>query len=74
MGIHLGVSLSDLTYVTGNSSHNLTIPSSANKMPVAVKSAIQRALEIEGGMVEEEAREYIRRMEADGRLVEECWS
>lgn len=47
---------------------------SANKMPAAVREAIQRALVSEGRMSEEDAKEYVVRMEKEGRLIEECWS
>jgi hypothetical protein len=47
---------------------------SANKMPLAVKAAIRHALETEGGMPDEDAREYVKKMELEGRLFEECWS
>jgi sulfite reductase alpha subunit-like flavoprotein len=43
-------------------------------MPIAVKRAMQDALEKEGEMGEEDANRYIRQMETEGRLVEECWS
>lgn len=47
---------------------------SANKMPAAVREAIQHALVSEGRMSEEDAKEYVVRMEKEGRLIEECWS
>ncbi|OJT11116.1 NADPH-dependent diflavin oxidoreductase 1 [Trametes pubescens] len=50
------------------------ISGSANKMPAAVREAIQYALVSEGGMSEEDATEYVVRMEKEGRLIEECWS
>lgn len=50
------------------------ISGSANKMPAAVRAALAYAVESEGGRTEEEAKEYVARMEREGRLVEECWS
>ncbi|KAI0640980.1 riboflavin synthase domain-like protein [Trametes meyenii] len=50
------------------------ISGSANKMPAAVRAAIQHALVSQGGMEDEAAKEYIVRMEKEGRLIEECWS
>lgn len=43
-------------------------------MPLAVKAAVQNAVEREGGRAEEDAKEFIRTLEKDGRLLEECWS
>lgn len=43
-------------------------------MPAAVKAAIQKAAQTEGGMTEEEATKYLATMEWEGRLFEECWS
>ncbi|KAI0746992.1 riboflavin synthase domain-like protein [Daedaleopsis nitida] len=50
------------------------ISGSANKMPAAVRAALAYAIQSEGGRTEEEAKEYVARMEREGRLVEECWS
>ncbi|KAI0363943.1 riboflavin synthase domain-like protein [Pilatotrama ljubarskyi] len=50
------------------------ISGSANKMPAAVRAAIRHALQSEGGMTEEDAKEYVVKMEKEGRLIEECWS
>lgn len=43
-------------------------------MPAAVRAAIQEALVRHRGMAEEEAKEYVSRMERQGRLVEDCWA
>lgn len=43
-------------------------------MPAAVRAAIRHALVSEGGMSEDEAQEFVVKMEKDGRLIEECWS
>lgn len=43
-------------------------------MPAAVRAAIQQVIVNEGGKTEEEAKEYIVKMEREGRLTEECWS
>ena len=50
------------------------ISGSANKMPAAVRAAIAHAIQTHGGRTEEEAKEYVAKMEREGRLVEECWS
>ncbi|KAH9856143.1 riboflavin synthase domain-like protein [Lenzites betulinus] len=50
------------------------ISGSSNKMPAAVRAAIRHALVSEGGMSEDEAQEFVVKMEKDGRLIEECWS
>ena len=47
---------------------------SSNKMPAAVKAAIQAAAVSEGRLSEPDAEKYITRMEWEGRLYEECWS
>ncbi|TBU41104.1 riboflavin synthase domain-like protein [Dichomitus squalens] len=50
------------------------ISGSSNKMPAAVRAAIAHTVQSEGGRTEEEAKEYVARMEREGRLIEECWS
>ncbi|KIL59244.1 hypothetical protein M378DRAFT_188018 [Amanita muscaria Koide BX008] len=50
------------------------ISGSSNKMPTAVKSAIQDAVERFGGYTPEDAVRYVERMGQEGRLIEECWS
>ncbi|KAI0776652.1 riboflavin synthase domain-like protein [Trametes elegans] len=50
------------------------ISGSANKMPAAVRAAIRHALVSEGRMEEQDALEYVAKMEKEGRLIEECWS
>ncbi|KIY67544.1 riboflavin synthase domain-like protein [Cylindrobasidium torrendii FP15055 ss-10] len=50
------------------------ISGSSNKMPTAVKASLALCAQECGGMVETEAKEYIRTMEREGRLTEECWS
>jgi sulfite reductase alpha subunit-like flavoprotein len=47
---------------------------SSNKMPAGVKDALADCVSRHGGRTLEEAKEYVRRMERDGRIVEECWS
>ena len=47
---------------------------SSNKMPKAVKAAIEDAVRIEGGKAEEEAKAFVKAMVDEGRLFEECWS
>lgn len=51
-----------------------TACSSSNKMPAAVKAAIQSSVVTEGGKTEEEAADYVLEMERSGRLVEESWT
>ena len=52
----------------------LTAYSSSNKMPAGVRAALVDITQTEGEMGEEEARDYVARMEKEGRLFEECWS
>jgi sulfite reductase alpha subunit-like flavoprotein len=47
---------------------------SSNKMPAAVRAALVDIARTEGQMGEEEARDYVARMEKEERLFEECWS
>ncbi|OBZ74519.1 NADPH-dependent diflavin oxidoreductase 1 [Grifola frondosa] len=47
------------------------ISGSSNKMPAAVKAAIQYAAEKEGGKSQEEAQEFIAMLDREGRLTEE---
>jgi len=50
------------------------VSGSSNKMPLAVRQAVESALTGEGKLSEEEAQEYVKRMEMSGRWQEECWS
>ena len=43
-------------------------------MPAAIKAAIIDAVITMGGKTEEEAKAFLRMMQIEGRLVEECWS
>jgi sulfite reductase alpha subunit-like flavoprotein len=43
-------------------------------MPAGVRAALVHIAQEEGAMGEEEARDYIGRMEKEERLYEECWS
>ncbi|KZP05434.1 riboflavin synthase domain-like protein, partial [Athelia psychrophila] len=52
----------------------LYISGSSNKMPAAVKAAVRGAVEAYGKMSEDEAKEFVGKMESDGKLIEECWS
>jgi sulfite reductase alpha subunit-like flavoprotein len=47
---------------------------SSNKMPMAVKNAIKKAVEKFGGYKSEDAVRYVERMAQEGKLIEECWS
>ncbi|GJE93014.1 sulfite reductase flavoprotein subunit alpha [Phanerochaete sordida] len=51
----------------------LYISGSSNKMPAAVRAAVQGALEQYGQKTEAEAKEFIADMERGGKLVEDCW-
>ncbi|KAI0061316.1 riboflavin synthase domain-like protein [Artomyces pyxidatus] len=50
------------------------ISGSSNKMPAGVRKAIENVARVEGGLGEDEAKEYVATMEKQGRLFEECWS
>ncbi|KAJ7600784.1 riboflavin synthase domain-like protein [Mycena floridula] len=50
------------------------ISGSSNKMPTAVKAALQFSAQEFGRLSESAAAAYIQNMEKDGRLIEECWS
>ena len=50
------------------------VGSSSNKMPAGVRAALTDIAREEGEMGEEEARDYVARMEKEERLFEECWS
>ncbi|KAG7087387.1 hypothetical protein E1B28_013358 [Marasmius oreades] len=52
----------------------ILISGSSNKMPAAVKEALQSAVELHGEKTPGDAAEYIRLLERNGRLSEECWS
>jgi sulfite reductase alpha subunit-like flavoprotein len=43
-------------------------------MPAGVKQAIRGAVEKYGGRTEDEAKEFVAKMEQEGRLIEETWS
>ncbi|KAJ7056549.1 hypothetical protein C8F01DRAFT_1154064 [Mycena amicta] len=49
------------------------ISGSSNKMPAAVKQSLCVAAEKHGDMTAEGAKDFISRIEASGRLIEECW-
>ncbi|KZT36248.1 riboflavin synthase domain-like protein [Sistotremastrum suecicum HHB10207 ss-3] len=50
------------------------ISGSSNKMPKAVKESLARIVQKYGAQTEEESEEYVRKLEIDHRLFEECWS
>ncbi|EIN05749.1 riboflavin synthase domain-like protein [Punctularia strigosozonata HHB-11173 SS5] len=50
------------------------VSGSSNKMPAAVKAALQHVIEVEGGKSSEEARTHVTLMERTGQYTEECWS
>ena len=43
-------------------------------MPAAVKDAVIFAAKHVGGMSDGEAKAFLKRMQDEGRLFEECWS
>lgn len=47
---------------------------SSNKMPAAIRATLKEIAIKEGGIAEDEAREWVAGLERCGRLVEECWS
>ncbi|KAK0239927.1 hypothetical protein EDD85DRAFT_823794 [Armillaria nabsnona] len=50
------------------------ISGSSNKMPAAVRDALRRSVVNYGGLSTDEAGEYVKKMELEGKLMEECWS
>ncbi|KAF7975974.1 hypothetical protein HWV62_8118 [Athelia sp. TMB] len=52
----------------------LYISGSSNQMPAGVKRAVRAAAETHGKLSEDEAKEFVAKMERNGRLIEECWS
>lgn len=43
-------------------------------MPAAVKGAIEAAARTAGGLSDEDAKLFMKRLHDGGRLFEECWS
>ncbi|KAL5496163.1 TAH18 [Sanghuangporus vaninii] len=52
----------------------LYISGSSNKMPAAVKDAVAFAAQEAGGLSGDDAKGFVKRMQDEGRLFEECWS
>ncbi|KAI0682536.1 riboflavin synthase domain-like protein [Cytidiella melzeri] len=50
------------------------ISGSSNKMPAGVRAVIQDIAVQYSGKTQEQAREFVARMEREGRLVEDCWA
>ncbi|KAI0270505.1 riboflavin synthase domain-like protein [Gloeopeniophorella convolvens] len=50
------------------------VSGSSNKMPAGVRAALVDIVREEGKLDEDEAREYVSRLEREERLFEECWS
>ncbi|KAK0196899.1 riboflavin synthase domain-like protein [Armillaria mellea] len=50
------------------------ISGSSNKMPAAVRDALRHSVVNHGGLSTDEAGEYVKKMELEGKLMEECWS
>lgn len=71
LGVHIRVSLRFLRHKNAELE---SVASSSNKMPAAVKSAIQDAIQQFGGYSAEDAVRYVEKMIQEGRLIEECWS
>lgn len=47
---------------------------SSNKMPASVKDAVAYSAERAGGLTEEQAKVFVKKLQDEGRLFEECWS
>jgi sulfite reductase alpha subunit-like flavoprotein len=43
-------------------------------MPAGVKYAVRAAAQKYGRKTEDEARDFVTKMEREGRLIEECWN
>lgn len=43
-------------------------------MPAGIRAALRDIVEKYGGKTEEDAKEFVARMEREGRLVEDCWA
>ena len=43
-------------------------------MPAAVKDAVAFAAREAGGLSEDDAKTFVKTMQDEGRLFEECWS
>ena len=43
-------------------------------MPAGIRAALRAIVEKYGGKTEEDAKEFVARMEREGRLVEDCWA
>ncbi|KAF8712550.1 hypothetical protein AX14_013008 [Amanita brunnescens Koide BX004] len=63
----------DIWRLVGRAGAWVYISGSSNKMPAAVKSVIQDAVQRYGGYSSEDAMEFIKKMVQEGRLIEECW-
>ncbi|KAI0819009.1 riboflavin synthase domain-like protein [Irpex lacteus] len=50
------------------------ISGSSNKMPAGVRAALRDVIVQYGEKTEEEAKEFVGRMEREGKLVEDCWA
>jgi len=60
--------------ILGERNGSLYISGSSNKMPVAVKKAVELAALTQGGLTEDEAKLFVTGLEREGRLFEECWN
>lgn len=49
------------------------VAGAAGAMPKAIRSALANAAQLAGGLNEDEAERYVRRMESTRRLQVECW-
>jgi sulfite reductase alpha subunit-like flavoprotein len=43
-------------------------------MPAGVKDTLAWVVRQYAGQDEDEAKDYVKRLEREGRIVEECWS
>ncbi|KAF8529095.1 riboflavin synthase domain-like protein [Hysterangium stoloniferum] len=60
--------------ILNNRKGYLYISGSSNKMPIAVKKAVEQSAISVGGLSEVQAQAFISRLEREARLFEECWS
>ncbi|GJJ12772.1 hypothetical protein Clacol_007017 [Clathrus columnatus] len=62
-----------ILYICGQKVVSLNHSRSSNKMPSAVKQAIEHAAVAGGDYTKETAKSFVKVLEKEGRLFEECW-
>ncbi|KAI0087697.1 riboflavin synthase domain-like protein [Irpex rosettiformis] len=60
--------------VIGRKNGYVYISGSSNKMPAGIRAALRDIVVKYGGETEGDAKEFVNRMEREGRLVEDCWA